>query len=66
MEYDHTYKTFNFTVFTVEDENTSTILGLVFSESFNDDNIDYVLMDDENPIPFDMHKTNKESHQDLL
>ena len=58
MVYDHVYKTFNFTVFTVEDENTSTILGLVFSESFNDDNIDYVLMDDENPIPFDMHKTN--------
>ena len=66
MEYDHVHKTFNFTVFTVETENIATILGLVFAESFNDDKVDYVLMDDENPIPFDMHKSNQISHQDLL
>ena len=66
MEYDHVYRTFNFTAFTVEDEETSTILALVFAESFNDDNIDFVLMDDENPIPFDMHKRDKYSSQDAM
>ena len=66
MDYDHDRNLFHFTVFTREDEEISTILGLVFAESFNGTNVDYVLMNDENPIPFDMHKYKLESAQDAM
>ena len=64
MDYDHDLNLFNFTVFTREDDEVSTILGLVFAESFNQTNIDYVLLDDEHPYPYDMHKYELESVQD--